>query len=128
MGRQAARRQPGRRGRDIGLDATDRSPGAARRRRLPARHERFAEKKLLEVWYARLDIEDVLEKVGAEVSTEGRAAPQGAGQGAQRDSMQVLKKLTTVVDGQRKIISDPPLVVPIGELPTTDRRPRSSTP
>ena len=36
-----------------------------------------------------------------------------------RDSMQVLKKLTTVVDGQRRIISNPPLVVPIEEL--TDR-------
>ena len=36
-----------------------------------------------------------------------------------RDSMQVLKKLTSVVDGQRRINSDPPLVVPVEEL--TDR-------
>jgi len=33
-----------------------------------------------------------------------------------RDSLQVLKKLTSVVDGQRRIISNPPLVVPIEEL------------
>ncbi len=39
-----------------------------------------------------------------------------------RDSMQVLKKLTTVVDGQRRFISNPPLVVPIEEL--TDRAQR----
>ena len=33
-----------------------------------------------------------------------------------RDSTQALGKLTTVVDGQRRIISDPPLIVPIEEL------------
>ena len=33
-----------------------------------------------------------------------------------RDSMQALDKLTHVVDGKRRIISDPPLVQPIDEL------------
>ena len=33
-----------------------------------------------------------------------------------RDSMQALGKLTTVVDGQRRIISDPPMIVPIEEV------------
>jgi uncharacterized protein (DUF2252 family) len=33
-----------------------------------------------------------------------------------RDSMQALNKLTTLVDGQRRIISDPPIVVPVEEL------------
>ena len=33
-----------------------------------------------------------------------------------RDSMQALSKLTTVVDGRRRIISDPPLIVPVEEL------------
>ena len=33
-----------------------------------------------------------------------------------RDSTQALAKLTTVTDGQRQIISDPPLIVPIEEL------------
>ena len=32
------------------------------------------------------------------------------------DSMQALSKLTTVVDGQRRIISDPPLIEPIEEV------------
>ena len=33
-----------------------------------------------------------------------------------RDSMQALGKLTTVVDGRRRIISDPPMIVPIEEV------------
>jgi hypothetical protein len=33
-----------------------------------------------------------------------------------RDSTQVLAKLTTLKDGRRQIISDPPLVVPVEEL------------
>ena len=33
-----------------------------------------------------------------------------------RDSMQALGKLTTVVDGRRRIVSDPPLIVPVEEL------------
>ncbi len=35
-----------------------------------------------------------------------------------KDSLQALAKLTTLVDGQRRIISDPPLVVPLAELLT----------
>ncbi|HSD48970.1 MAG TPA: DUF2252 domain-containing protein, partial [Actinomycetota bacterium] len=41
----------------------------------------------------------------------GRA--EGRREGQAKDSMQALTKLTHVVDGDRRIISDPPLVVPI---------------
>ena len=33
-----------------------------------------------------------------------------------RDSMQALDKLTHIVDGERRIISDPPLIQPVEEL------------
>jgi len=33
-----------------------------------------------------------------------------------RDSTQALGKLTTVADGQRRIISDPPMIVPVEEV------------
>ena len=33
-----------------------------------------------------------------------------------RDSLQALDKLTTVVDGRRQIIADPPMIVPIEEV------------
>ena len=41
---------------------------------------------------------------------------EAAGQGPHRDSTKALGKLTTMVDGQRRIISDPPMIVPIEEV------------
>jgi uncharacterized protein (DUF2252 family) len=39
-----------------------------------------------------------------------------------KDSMQAFRKLTTMVDGQRRIVADPPLVVPVGDmLPEMER-------
>ena len=63
-------------GRDIGLDAKDRKAlvlaGARAYRESMAE---FAEKKMLEVWYARLDVEEGLELLRAKVGEEARAAP-----------------------------------------------------
>ena len=105
-------------GRDIGLDAKDRKAivlaGVAAYRSAMAE---FADKTMLEVWYARLDVEDGLEQLRQKVGDEALGRTRKAMAKARtRDSMQVLKKLTTVVDGQRRIISNPPLVVPIEEL------------
>ncbi len=105
-------------GRDIGLDAKDRKAivlaGVAAYRTAMAE---FADKTMLEVWYARLDVEDGLEQLRQKVGDEALGRTRKAMAKARtRDSMQVLKKLTTVVDGQRRIISNPPLVVPIEEL------------
>ena len=36
--------------------------------------------------------------------------------------MKAFNKLTHEVDGERRIISDPPLIVPIGEMVEADRR------
>jgi len=36
-----------------------------------------------------------------------------------KDNLRALAKLTEVVDGERRIVSDPPLIVPIEELPPT---------
>jgi uncharacterized protein (DUF2252 family) len=41
---------------------------------------------------------------------------KGLAQARTRDSMQAVAKLTRIVDGRRRIISDPPLVVPVDEL------------
>jgi uncharacterized protein (DUF2252 family) len=105
-------------GRDIGLDPKERKTlvlaGVAAYRTAMAD---FATKKLLEVWYARLDVDDGLELLRAKVGEEALGRTRKAMAKARtRDSMQVLKKLTTVVDGKRTITSNPPLVVPIEEL------------
>ena len=78
----------------------------------------------LEVWYSRVDIENVLELLKSQAATtgskaEGRMAANAGrlvAKARTKDSMKAIDKLTTVVDGQRRIISDPPLVVPVSEL------------
>ncbi len=77
----------------------------------------FADMSVLTLWYAHLDVEDALERYRADLPTSGYKAMQGLMVKARkRDSTQALGKLTSVVDGRRRIISDPPLVVPVREL------------
>ncbi len=78
----------------------------------------------LEVWYSRIDIENVLQLLKDQAATTGsKSEAHMAGTASKlvakaktKDAMKALDKLTTVVDGQRRIISDPPLVVPADEL------------
>jgi uncharacterized protein (DUF2252 family) len=82
----------------------------------------------LDVWYARMDIAKVLDDLGDDLGlsntkgsgktlskVKGRAEKQLA-KARTRDSMQALEKLTEVVDGETRFVSDPPLIVPIEEL------------
>jgi uncharacterized protein (DUF2252 family) len=78
----------------------------------------------LDVWYSRIDVDAVLAQLQATASTSGsksdkRLAARTAKvitKARTNDSMQALDKLTEVTDGQRRIVSDPPLIVPIEEL------------
>ena len=77
----------------------------------------FAGQPLLDVWYAHLDIEPALEEFRSQVkASRFKAAEALLAKAHTRDSTQALGKLTTVVDGQRRIISTPPTIVPVEEL------------
>ena len=77
----------------------------------------FATQNTLDVWYAHFDIEDTIKQFRDLVrpkrflKTEAQLAKAHT-----RDSMSALEKLTTVVDGKREIISEPPTIVPIEEV------------
>jgi hypothetical protein len=64
-----------------------------------------------------LDVEDAIArfKVRLKKSVVSRSESMAA-KARTRDSMQAVAKLTKVVDGQREIVSDPPLIVPVEEL------------
>ncbi len=77
----------------------------------------FAEQPLLEVWYAHLDIEPAMRDVRSQVKPKRfKTAEAMLAKAHTRDSTQALGKLTTVVDGRRRIISDPPMIVPVEEV------------
>ncbi len=81
----------------------------------------FANMRTLDVWYAHLNVEQVLADFRTQLSKVTRKRSAEATEKARsRDSMNAFSKLTTIVDGQRRIVSDPPLIVPIDELLTPD--------
>jgi uncharacterized protein (DUF2252 family) len=71
----------------------------------------------LDVWYANVDIEKVFKLLKADVGAKQMAkARANIAKARTRDNIQAFAKLTRLVDGQRVIISDPPLIVPLEEL------------
>jgi uncharacterized protein (DUF2252 family) len=77
----------------------------------------FAGMTSLDVWYARLDLDQIRSELKSGVSDRLRkAVDEGMARARTRDGMQALAKLTAVVDGTRRIVADPPLIVPISDL------------
>jgi uncharacterized protein (DUF2252 family) len=77
----------------------------------------FAQQPLLDVWYAHMDIDQAIGRFSSEIKAKRlKAGKKLLAKARTRDSMQALGKLTTLVDGRRQIISDPPTVVPVEEL------------
>ncbi|HYA09724.1 MAG TPA: DUF2252 domain-containing protein [Gaiellaceae bacterium] len=71
----------------------------------------------LQVWYARLDvatIEQAIRKQGAE--KQAAAVAEAAAKARTKDSLKAFAKLTEEVDGEPRIVSDPPLIMPIRDL------------
>ena len=77
----------------------------------------FAGQPLLDVWYAHLDIEPAIGEFRSQVKAKRfKIAEELLAKAHTSDSTKALRKLTTVVDGQRRIISDPPMIVPVEEV------------
>jgi uncharacterized protein (DUF2252 family) len=105
-------------GRDNGFAAGDikKAALAAAARYRQAMRE-FAAAPTLAVWYSHLDVEDAIARFKLQLKkSQVRKTEKMAAKLKTRDSTQAVAKLTTVVDGQREIVSDPPLIVPLEEL------------
>jgi uncharacterized protein (DUF2252 family) len=71
----------------------------------------------LDVWYAHIDVEQMLKLLKGSATAKQKAkAKATVAKARTRDSMQAFSKLTHEVDGQRRIIADPPLITPIEDL------------
>jgi uncharacterized protein (DUF2252 family) len=75
---------------------------------------RFASMRNLDLWYARIDAEMLVARI--RTGTELKQLRRGRNKALANDSMRALGKLTHLVDGEPRIISDPPLIEPIADL------------
>jgi len=105
-------------GRDRGFsDAERRSTVLTVGRAYRESMRQFAAMDNMSVWYARLTAEEIQARLrGAKAKKQEKALARGAAKAHTKDSMKAFNKLTTVVDGELRIVSDPPLIVPIAEL------------
>jgi uncharacterized protein (DUF2252 family) len=86
---------------------------------------RLAGLRTIDVWYQRLDLE-ALERYRSTVSRKAakgydRAVAKAEG----KNSLRAFGKLTHAVDGELRIVSDPPLIVPVEEMANDDRQYRA---
>ncbi len=85
---------------------------------------RMAAMTNLEVWYNRVEIESMVELFEQHAATTGSkiqariaaTATKLTTKAHTKDSIKALDKLTAVVDGRRRIVNDPPLIVPVEDL------------
>jgi uncharacterized protein (DUF2252 family) len=70
--------------------------------------QRYAEMTHLGVWYARIEMQDLLDTMRASQRRDEARALEKA---QSKDHVKALNKLTTIVDGRRQILEDPPIVM-----------------
>jgi len=77
----------------------------------------FAGMNNLDVWYAHLEIEKVLKEFGSQLKPRGvKKTEKLITKARTKDSMAAFSKLTRIVDGEARIVAEPPLIVPIEDL------------
>ena len=78
---------------------------------------KLADARNLDVWYARLDVETIERNLHEQQAKRQAAGVAKAAEKARtKDSLKAFAKLTHLVDGEPRIASDPPLIVPAADL------------
>jgi uncharacterized protein (DUF2252 family) len=110
-------------GRELGLGSKVRSrvcAAAARSYREALRE--FASMRTLELWYRRVDFDELARAFEEHASSrDARQVERDVAKARTKDSLKAFAKLTHVVDGERRIVSDPPLIVPLEDLSVRER-------
>jgi len=77
----------------------------------------LAERRTLDVWYARVDEHELARHVRTLGGTEALARfERNTAKAKRKDSTRAFAKLTQHVDGRPQIAADPPLIVPLRDL------------
>jgi uncharacterized protein (DUF2252 family) len=77
----------------------------------------FATMNEIDVWYARLDVSDIASRWQEKVTKEDRRRlEKSVAKARNKGSLRALEKLTESHDGELRIASRPPLLIPVAEL------------
>jgi uncharacterized protein (DUF2252 family) len=77
----------------------------------------FAQMRTLDVWYARQDVHEIAKQWAAQVSAKRlKRFERNVAKARAKDSLRAFEKLTENVDGEPRIVSDPPILVPVEEV------------
>ena len=75
----------------------------------------------LDVWYLRLDMSRLLDQFSDQLTKRRRKTiDRAVAKAESKNRMRALSKLATRVDGELRIISDPPLIVPIEDVAASE--------
>ena len=78
---------------------------------------RCAGMRNLDLWYTRLDVEEIVaQQAKAASAGQVKRAESNLAKTRSKDSLKAFGKLTHIVDGEVRIISDPPVIVPVEEI------------
>lgn len=82
----------------------------------------FSDMGNMEVWYKHLDLQSLMDNKSSIIDAENAKTIMAAVEKAtSNDSMRAIKKMTETVDGKLRIKSDPPLIVPIRDMPGKEK-------
>jgi uncharacterized protein (DUF2252 family) len=80
---------------------------------------KFAKMRYLEAWYAHLKVDEIFAAFKDQLTKkERKAARKFARKARTKNSLHALRKLAEEVDGRYQIVAQPPLVVPLRDVPT----------
>src|SRR6478672_4093258 len=113
-------------GRDRGFDAKKRKVinRAVVRAYREAMRE-FAGMRNLDIWFARLDLDDIARRMRSFADAKQiRRFDRNVAKAHSKDSLRAFGKLTTMVDGEPRIVADHPVLTPVEDLMTPKDRER----
>ena len=105
-------------GRDRGFDTKERKAiNQATARSYREAMLDLAQMKKLDVWYSRLNVDEIDAQVRASMKkAQVKQFEKNMAKARSKDSIKAFSKLVQVVDGRPRLVGDPPLIVPINDL------------
>ena len=104
-------------GRDRGFTPTERRAvnRTATRAYRQAIHA-YAGQRNMDVWYSRVEVDEIMAVADRASAKQRKRFERNVAKARTKDSLRAFSKLTGIVDGRRRILSDPPLIVTIEDL------------